>query len=440
MPSKQIESSTSANKGSTRVLTVLPDFPFPATTGLHLRMVSNLELVHRLGCFSASLYFSTEGRDVVSTDSAQLAQICDEVRHGGRRFPHSDFSTAALIGHKVDFLVRGAVGIPGERYPFSTSYDRIGAAKIILREAQRIKADFVVLPSFMVHYAGVLLSAGFHVIADAIDVLTELTAQFLATYGKGATSRLGLYSNYLASRTQERIFLAQCSEVWATSPAEAETLTRIAPGVNVIVVANSLDECIFQPALETDRKINENVGFIGTYSSFPNLEAARFLVEEVFPIVLQKTPSARLKLAGANLPASDELKFRTLGYVDLLGAVADSNELYSQCLVIALPVFVRGGVPLKIVEAFAREKAVVACPELVEGLDVHDGYDVLVRENAEDFAQAILLLLSDEVLSRRLGKNGRGTFMRNWSRSHAEQILRRSSVLASSGRSLQAES
>jgi len=28
-----------------RVLTVLPDFPFPATTGLHLRMISNLELV-----------------------------------------------------------------------------------------------------------------------------------------------------------------------------------------------------------------------------------------------------------------------------------------------------------------------------------------------------------------------------------------------------------
>jgi glycosyltransferase involved in cell wall biosynthesis len=94
-------------------------------------------------------------------------------------------------------------------------------------------------------------------------------------------------------------------------------------------------------------------------------------------------------------------------------------------------VFVRGGVPLKIVEAFAREKAVVACPELVEGLGVQDGHDVLVRENPEDFAQAISLLLSDVAFCRRLAKNGRETFMRNWSRSHAEEILRRSSMLAS---------
>lgn len=410
------------------MLTVLPDFPFPATTGLHLRMVSNLELVYRLGCFSALLYFSTEGREPAPVESTPLAHICDEVRHGGRRFPHTNFSTASLILRKIDFLVRGALGLPGKRYPFSMSYDRINAPEIILAEARRLKADFVILPSFMLHYTASLKSSGFRVIADAIDVLTELTARFLSTYGKGAMSRLGLYSNYLASRTQERIFLAQCSEIWATSPPEAEALGRIAPNVNVVVVANSLDESIFQLGPVT---ANEHVGFIGTYSSFPNLEAARFLAEQVFPLVLQKNPAARLKLAGANLPAADEAKLRGMGYVDLLGAVADSNELYSQCRVIALPVFVRGGVPLKIVEAFAREKAVVACPELVEGLDVRDGRDLLIREKPEDFAHGISSLLSDDAFCRHLGKNGRETFMRNWSRSHAEEILRRSSVLAS---------
>ncbi len=414
--------------GGARVLTVLPDFPFPATTGLHLRMVSNLELVRRLGCFSALLYFSTEGREPAPVESTPLAQICDEVRHGGRRFPHSDFSTASLVGHKVDFLVRGALGLPGKRYPFSTSYDRIGAAEIILTEAQRIKADFVVLPSFMLHYAAPLKRSGFRVIADAIDVLTDLTAQFLSTYAKGAISRLGLYSNYLASRTQERVFLAQCSEVWATSAHEAGALARVAPDVNVVVVANSLDEFVFKPGPEIS---NENVGFIGTYSSLPNLDAARFLAEKVFPIVLRRNSGARLKLAGANMPAADETRLRSVGYVDLLGAVAESNELYSQCRVIALPVFVRGGVPLKIVEAFAREKPVVACPELVEGLQVRDGHDVLVRQNPEDFAQAISTLLSDGDFSRRIGKNGRETFMRNWSRSHAAEVLRQSSVLAS---------
>jgi glycosyltransferase involved in cell wall biosynthesis len=192
-------------------------------------------------------------------------------------------------------------------------------------------------------------------------------------------------------------------------------------------VANSLDEQVFQAGPEVR---NKNVGFIGTYSSLPNLEAASFLAERVFPAVLKKHSDARLKLAGANLPAGDAKRLNGLGYIDLLGAVTDSNELYSQCRVIALPVFVRGGVPLKIVEAFAREKVVVACPELVEGLAVQDGHDLVVREKPEDFAEAISSLLSDHAACRFLEKNGRETFMRNWSRSHAEEVLRRSSVLA----------
>jgi glycosyltransferase involved in cell wall biosynthesis len=421
------EAGPSRPTRAARVLTVLPDFPFPATTGLHLRHASNLELVHRLGCFSALLYFTTEDREPAPVEATPLTRICDEVRHGGRRFPHANFSTSSLIFHKADFLARGALGLPGNRYPFSMSYDRIGAAEIVLAEARRVQADFVILPSFMLHYAAVLKRSKFRVIADAIDVLTELSAQFLTTYGKNALGRLGLYANYLASGSQERIFLPQCCEIWATSPPEAEVLARIAPHVNVIVVANSLDESAFQPGAAA----NENVGFIGTYSSLPNLEAAWYLAERVFPLVLQKNPAARLKLAGANLPASDKAKLCSLGYVDPLGAVADSDELYRQCRIIALPVFVRGGVPLKLVEALAREKAVVACPELVAGLTVRDGYDVLIREGPQAFADAISLLLADDSLCQRLGQRGRETFLRNWSRSHSETILRQSSVLAS---------
>ena len=413
--------------GALRVLTVLPDFPFPATTGLHLRMVSNLELVRRLGCYSVLLYFSTEEHNPPPIQSTPLVHICDEVHHGGRRFPHSDFSTASLVGHKIDFLVRGALGLPGTCYPFSMSYDWIGAEKIILAEAKRIDADFVVLPSFMLHYAAKLTQHEFRVIADAIDVLTDLTARFLASYGTNRLSRLGLYANYLASRTQERVFLPRCCEVWATSPAEAETLARIAPSVNIVVVTNSLDEAAFPPSQFV---IEKSVGFIGTYSSRPNLDAALFLAEQAFPEVLRQHPEARLKLAGANLPRADEAKLQCLPYVDLLGAVADSAELYNQCRVIALPIFVRGGVPLKIVEAMAREKAVVACPELVSGLPVQNGRDALVREGPT-FASAISLLLSDETLCLRLGKDARHTFMENWSRTHTEGVMQRSSVLAS---------
>jgi hypothetical protein len=245
LAASQVQAGAAGLHRPPRVLTVLPDFPFPAVTGLHLRMVSNLELVKRLGCYSALLFFSTEEHGLMADTSGPLAGICDEVRHGGRRFAYADRSTASRVADKLDFLVRGMAGVAAETYPFSIPYDRMGAREIILAEAERVQADFVVLPSFMVHYARTLTRRGFRVIADAIDVLTDLTARLLSSSAQGPAGKLGLYANYVACRAQERIFLPECSEIWATSSPEAEALSAIAPRANVVVAANSLDERAF---------------------------------------------------------------------------------------------------------------------------------------------------------------------------------------------------
>jgi hypothetical protein len=419
----------SSMKRMPRVLTVLPDFPYPATTGLHLRMVSNLELVRRLGCFSALLYFSTEGRKPAPVGSTPLAQICNEVRHGGLRFPHAKFSTASLIRDKADFLVRGALGIPGKRYPFSMSYDEIGAERIVLAEARRSGADFVVLPSRFMHYTVRLRDQGFGVIIDAADVLTNVTALFLRNF-KGRGGRVGLCANYLASRTQERLFLKECDELWTTSAAEANEFLRISPGTHVVVVANSLDENAIQPGTAAD---NRAVGFIGTYSYTPNLQAALFLAEQVFPRVLNRCPDAVLRLAGADMPADAALKLGSLKNVEVLGPVADSGQFMADCAVLALPVFIRGGVPLKVIEAMARGKAVVASSELVDGLAIVEGKDMLVRRDANDFAAAIVSLMENASLREQLGVHARATFVRDFSISSAEAVLRRESTLAKLG-------
>ena len=413
------------NGARTRVLTVLPDFPCPATSGLHLRNLSNLDLVHRLGCYSAMLYFTTEEREPPPVESTPLARICDEVRHGGRRFPHANFSTASLALHKADFLLRGALGMAGKRYPFSMSYDRIGAGEIILAEAQRVKADFVVLPSMLMHYTTGLRQHGFGVIIDAADVLTNLSASFMRDLD-GRAGRLGLYANYLACRSQERIFLRECSELWTTSALEAEEFRRIAGDIRVLVVPNSLDEQAIQPAPVGKRPI---VGFIGTHSYAPNLHAALFLAEQVFPHVLGELPDAVLRIAGANMRPASITKLRGLRQVEILGQVADSGRFMDECAVLALPVFLRGGVPLKLVEAMARGKAIVASPEIIGGLNIADGEAVFIRTKPEDFASAIVTLLRDAALRERMGAKARVTFERDFSISSAEAILRRDSVL-----------
>jgi glycosyltransferase involved in cell wall biosynthesis len=214
--------------------------------------------------------------------------------------------------------------------------------------------------------------------------------------------------------------------LWTTSAVEAEEFRRIAGNIRVLVVPNSLDEKAIQPAPAGNDPI---VGFIGTYSYAPNLHAALFLAEQVFPQVLRELPDAVLRIAGANMPDSAITKLRGLPQVEILGQVADSGRFMEECAVLALPVSLRGGVPLKLVEAMARGKAIVASPELIGGLDFTDGEAVLIRSKPEDFASAIVALLRDLLLRERLGSNARAIFVRDFSMSSAEAMLRRDSVL-----------
>jgi polysaccharide biosynthesis protein PslH len=153
----------------------------------------------------------------------------------------------------------------------------------------------------------------------------------------------------------------------------------------------------------------------------------------VFPHVLARQPNAILRLAGANMPDDSAAKLRTMKNIEVLGPVADSGQFMNDCGVLALPVFIRGGVPLKVVEAMARGKAIVASPELIDGLAVADGKDLLVRSNPDDFASAVVALLANAQLREDLGANARATFVRDFSISGAEAALRRESKLAKIG-------
>jgi glycosyltransferase involved in cell wall biosynthesis len=390
-------------------------------------MVGNLEVLKRLGCECHVLYFSTEGRAHESCVRARLASLCASVQHGGARRSYADFGVATRVWHKVEFLVHGLLRHRGTRYPFSTRYDAMNAQATIVDAVERTGVGVVVLPSFLVHYAAALVPRGVAVIADAADVLTELAAKYLREYGEDLLHRWGLYANYVACRSQEALCMRDCSEIWATSDREAEIFRTLAPLARVIVVPNSLDETTIQPDVPVHQ---ERVGFIGTFSYRPNADAAMFLAEQVFPRVVEGRPAARLWLAGGGMPEELTSRLCRLPYVDLLGYVPESAALFRESQVVAVPVSVGGGVPLKLVEAMARAKPTVVSGEVATGLPIRDGVDVLIRSGADETAAGIEALLADTAMAEILGLRARATFLEHWSQRRAMENLRAASLVA----------
>jgi glycosyltransferase involved in cell wall biosynthesis len=87
--------------------------------------------------------------------------------------------------------------------------------------------------------------------------------------------------------------------------------------------------------------------------------------------------------------------------VEVTGRVSSVTDHLRQAAAVVVPLRIGGGTRLKIYEAMAAGKAIVSTSVGAEGLDVHHGRDIILADEPASFAQAILLLLQDDVMRRR---------------------------------------
>ncbi len=141
--------------------------------------------------------------------------------------------------------------------------------------------------------------------------------------------------------------------------------------------------------------------FPGSLTYAPNHQGVTWFLEHVFPKILQRQPETTLTVTGdhGNLPLP------AVGCYRLTGRVPDVRPLVAQSSVCIAPIFSGGGSRLKILEAMALGTPVVATTKAAEGLELRAGEDLLVADDPVGFAEAILLLLSNPGIRRRLVQN-----------------------------------
>jgi glycosyltransferase involved in cell wall biosynthesis len=132
--------------------------------------------------------------------------------------------------------------------------------------------------------------------------------------------------------------------------------------------------------------------FTGSYNHPPNVDAALLLARSIFPRVRERRPDAVLTLVGEAPPG--ELLAAAGPGVTVAGFVPSLHPYLNASAVVAAPLFRGGGMRVKILEALAAGKAIVASPLAVEGIGVTDGEQLLLAETDEEFAGAILALLA----------------------------------------------
>jgi glycosyltransferase involved in cell wall biosynthesis len=153
--------------------------------------------------------------------------------------------------------------------------------------------------------------------------------------------------------------------------------------------------------------------FIGTYGHPPNLDAARFLLDDIMPLVRVELPGARLYLIGPDPPP--ELHARAENGVEVTGHVPDLAPLLARCRLSVAPLRFGAGVKGKLNTSMSFGVPVVATSLAAEGMHLVNGHDVLLGEDPKSLASAIVRLFRDDALWRALSTNGRRNVARHFS-------------------------
>ena len=222
-------------------------------------------------------------------------------------------------------------------------------------------------------------------------------------------------------RQFEHKALSRCDSVTAVSDLDVQQFK--AWGIrSAQTVDNGVDVDCFSASNAVTASPVELL-FVGSLDWFPNQDAIRFFVKEIFPLVKLQQPAARLCVVGRRAPESLAWWMRQQEDVTLLSEVADVRPHYMRAGLAIVPLRVGGGTRIKILEAMSMETPVVSTSIGAEGLTVKDGTHLLIADTPGDFARAVVSLMSSEELRRRIGHNGRKRVLErySWDRIASDQ-------------------
>jgi glycosyltransferase involved in cell wall biosynthesis len=294
-------------------------------------------------------------------------------------------------------------GHPSDLYFSEPAADELGEL------LAKFRPDVVLVEGVWLHrYIDVIRKAGCRVILDCHNVEAEISREMARTV-EGSSLEARVRREILPDRTEaiERTAVGRADQLWVCSADDERHLRRrYDPAAPVVVIPNTLRTADYE-VVRAARRENDASGALslvypGFFGHAPNVRAARFLIDEVGPLLDAAGAEWTLALVGA-LPAPELVAAAARdGRIAVTGAVPSVHPWLARATIVPVPLFEGSGTRLKVLEAFASEVPVVATAKGVEGLGVVDGTHALTAETAAGFAHAILRLWRDARLRRRI--------------------------------------
>lgn len=247
----------------------------------------------------------------------------------------------------------------------------------------------------------------------AMQISMTLNYRRLAEQAKGLPSKVFHSLEYRKVRAYEGQFARKFDKVLLISKHDLNAIERDRPVDNVFYSPHGVDFDFFSPD-STAEKEPHSLIFTGNMSYAPNVDAARYFYEEIFPLVRANIPDVTWSIVGAN-PVPEIQSMESDPAVTVTGRVPDLRDYMNRAQVAIDPLRVGAGLQNKVLEGMSMGLPMVVTSVANEGIQAIDGENVLVGDDAQTFADQVVTLLQDAERRRRIGAAARAFIVENWS-------------------------
>lgn len=387
-----------------RILFVTQIVPYPPHGGVLQRgfnLLRELGREHEVHLLAFHHPDELPHGEPVERSRRELGRFCRSIEY----FPLWPKRSAA---HKLAALAAGAV-YPG---PFSVLAHRSAA---LARRIEDICAGAT--PPDIVHLDTIALAPYLENCGARPTVLCHHNIESTLMARRAGHESSFAARRYVAAQSRklldyERTQPARFRLNITVSATDSATLREICPTANAVDIPNGVDTDYFTPR---EHDGTPALIYTGGMNMFANRDAVEWFLDAIWPLVKQAVPEARFFGVGAR-PCARLLEAAAADpSVEAPGFVDDVRPWVARSAVYIVPLRVGGGTRLKMVDAMAQGKAIVATTVGAEGVEGEDGTHFLLRDQPRAFADTIIELLRDPARRQALGAAARARAVERYS-------------------------
>ena len=308
------------------------------------------------------------------------------------------------LGHRVTFIPDNLADIP----PYTADLQKRGIKVVRHPYVKKVRDyliahgsefDVVVLSRCQFarkHIADVRLYAPqSRIIFDTVDLHFLREESEARITGDPETRRKAQ-----ETKQWEYDLIDQSDETWVVSSTEQRLLQKELPDKSFQLVSNIVDV----PGSNTPFALRRDWLFIGGFQHPPNIDAVLFFLKDIYPLISEYLGDAKFYIIGDKVPP--EIVTLAKEKIIIAGLQRDVRPFFDSVKLSVAPLRFGAGVKGKINQSMAFGVPVVATSLAAEGTDLNDREEILVADQPEDFARAVIELYESEQLWNRISENG----------------------------------